>query len=190
MGTSILVHGVWDSSEIPYSNSWGRCLASRGIGIDDIRETLSLLRDSLVVDESVYVVIGPLDDATKAASDALLKTLEELPPSRKVVLWARDEDKVSTTVKSRVPSVYVSPRLNGKDTEEQDDEAFDLLEAFYSGDISTMVEFSGDEKIIPDFVKALSKRYDGELWEHLRPLLQERVLDADAFLHALLAARK
>lgn len=82
-------------------------LGDSGLKVDDSRALVELASSSGIGDRPPSVVVGPLDAATPEASDALLKTLEDLcegPLS--IVLWADHLRGVSGTIQSRTFAVW------------------------------------------------------------------------------------
>lgn len=82
-------------------------IGDSGLKVDDSRALVELASSSGIGDRPPSVVVGPLDAATPEASDALLKTLEDLcdgPLS--IVLWADHLRGVSGTIQSRTFAVW------------------------------------------------------------------------------------
>jgi hypothetical protein len=118
------------------------------------------------------------------ASDALLKTLEDLSSSSKrfLVLWAWDEFKVPSTIQSRIPKEYIPSVFH-----EPNEEAQELLEAMENRDVAVLSELTQDPKIISDLILVLSR--DGSyspLWFEMRKRLQDKNFDHDDLFSLLL----
>lgn len=82
-------------------------IGDAGLKVDDSRALIELASSSGIGDRPPSVVVGPLDASTPEASDALLKTLEDLcdgPLS--IVLWADHLRGVSGTIQSRTFAVW------------------------------------------------------------------------------------
>lgn len=82
-------------------------IGDTGLKVDDSRALVEISSSSGIGDRPPSVVVGPLDAATPEASDALLKTLEDLcdgPLS--IVLWADHLCGVSATIQSRTHAVW------------------------------------------------------------------------------------
>ena len=56
----------------------GDPVGDKGLKVDDSREIVELASHSGIGDKAPTIVVGPIDQASPEASDALLKTLEEL----------------------------------------------------------------------------------------------------------------
>ena len=73
-----------------------------GLKVDDSRAIVELAAYAGVGDRKPVVVVGPVDEATPEAADALLKTLEEMATgSLQLVLWAHHRKAVIPTILSR-----------------------------------------------------------------------------------------
>ncbi len=99
MRTPILYHGpgaLKVASEKP-GNMLGWMGAS-GLTVGETRELLALLQHPR---KRGVLLLGPLDEGTKEALDALLKTLEEPPEHIELRLFAGEEGRVPATIRSR-----------------------------------------------------------------------------------------
>ena len=77
-------------------------VGDQGLKVDDSRVIVNLAGDPGVGDKPPTLVVGPLDKATPEASDALLKTLEDLSEAPlQIILWADHLSGVSATIRSR-----------------------------------------------------------------------------------------
>jgi hypothetical protein len=138
-----------------------------------------------VGDKPPYVVIGPLDAATPEASDALLKTLEEVmnTPLR-IVLWADYLGEVIPTIRSRTHAIWCPPGRTWLDPLSwKEDSAKTLLKAWLAKDWVRVIGILQEEaKDWQDLIRALSNLLPplmaGEngdrvmgLWESLRGTL-------------------
>lgn len=99
----------------------GRLLAEPfgddGLKIDTAREIIEILSSCPVGDKIGTVVIGPFDDVTEQASDAMLKTIEEFDDRYVLpVLWAMDIGSVMGTIQSRCLARWC-PALKGHSPE-------------------------------------------------------------------------
>jgi len=73
-----------------------------GLKIAEAREIQELMEGTPLGTQPGVLVLGPMDRAWPAASDALLKTLEEFDPIVfRPVLWAHDLGGVRGTIRSR-----------------------------------------------------------------------------------------
>jgi hypothetical protein len=88
-----------------------------GLKVDDARSILDMVQIPPIGGKGYTVVIGPLEDATLNALDALLKTLEEPPEGFSFILWAYDLGMVRETVKSRCFHYYIAHQTS--DSEEE-----------------------------------------------------------------------
>ena len=105
--STLLFHGPTSRDvAIEEAEKIGRLLAEPfgddGLKVETAREIVEMLSTAPIGDQLGVVVIGPFDDVTVQASDALLKTLEEFD-SRFVqpILWAMDVGSVTGTIRSR-----------------------------------------------------------------------------------------
>lgn len=81
-----------------------------GLKVEDARSIVELAISPGVGSKIPVVVVGPIDEATPEAADALLKTLEEITRSPlRIVLWANNISGVVGTVKSRSIPVWCPP---------------------------------------------------------------------------------
>lgn len=164
------------------------------------RELVELLSCPPVGSGTRSVVVGPLDVASQATSDVLLKTLEEFDPEGiRPFLWAWDLGGVSKTVRSRcvcqfAPGVderLVSYLPVGKQM------VSDYLTRDYVGLVEGWKESKGDEELVlRAVIEELSGHMKGDsveprvlnLWEALRPLCGPHPLTPARILSAFLGA--
>jgi DNA polymerase III delta prime subunit len=110
-----LFHGPTSrEAAVQWADDNGRLLTDPfgddGLKVDTSREIVELLSTVPIGDRIGTVVIGPMDGATPAAADALLKTLEELPSNVVLpALWAEDIGSVIGTIRSRTDEVWCPP---------------------------------------------------------------------------------
>jgi len=81
----------------------------RTIGVESVREMESLLSLSAAGGVAKVLIIDPADRMTPAAENALLKTLEEPPPSTYLLLVTSRPWSLVSTVRSRCQRVRFSP---------------------------------------------------------------------------------
>jgi len=105
--STLLYHGPASrDAAVESAENLGRLLAEPfgddGLKVDSAREIVEMLSTCPVGDKIGTVVIGPFDDVTVQASDAMLKTLEEFD-GRFVqpILWAMDIGSITGTIRSR-----------------------------------------------------------------------------------------
>jgi len=85
-------------------------MGDAGLKVDDSRAIIELATLSGVGDKPPSLVIGPLDRATPEASDALLKTLEDLTEApMRLILWADYLSGVIPTIRSRTRPTWCPP---------------------------------------------------------------------------------
>lgn len=172
----------------PVSNPIG----DSGLKVDDSRLLVEVASSSGVGDRPPSVVVGPLDAATPEASDALLKTLEDLcegPLS--IVLWADHLHGVSGTIQSRThhvwcpetpttpdPLFYIKGPAQALATAMIDENAVSIL-----GVLEDLSEKKDGHKDWPDLLLATCRFLSSELenedrrpkvlraWERIRPVL-------------------
>lgn len=120
------------------------------------------------------VVLGPVDEASGAAIDALLKLLEEGSWIR-VLLWAHDVGEVLPTLRSRCEERWCPGRPL---------EALSLAEWRHEGKWSD-ADVGPPREVMEGLVEALSKRRgwgvsEVEVWETLREGLMHRTTSSAA----------
>jgi len=79
----------------------GGPFGEEGLKIEEARTIIRLLDNLPPGRKKCTFVIGPMNRATPAASDVLLKSLEEPPGKVEMVLWAEDLSSVLPTITSR-----------------------------------------------------------------------------------------
>ena len=111
-------------------------VGDRGLKVDDSRRVVEISLNPGVGDKPPYVVIGPLDAATPEASDALLKTLEEVQNTPlRIVLWADYLGEVIPTIRSRTHAIWCPPTKTWLDPLAwKEDSAKTLLKAWTQKD--------------------------------------------------------
>ena len=145
----VLFHGP-GSEETGHraATSYGRLLPFTGSSLkkDGARELVSLLSSRTMV--STSVLVGPIDEASPATSDVLLKVIEELDPRGvKPFLWAWDLGGVSVTLRSRCVLQFC-PGVDVR-TESYLPNAKSLLKAYSQGDWVTLIEsVQGEDDVI------------------------------------------
>lgn len=160
-------------------------VGDKGLKVEDSRRVVEISLNPGVGDKPPYVVIGPLDAATPEASDALLKTLEEVmnTPLR-IVLWADYLGEVIPTIRSRTHAIWCPPGRTWLDPISwKEDSAKTLLKAWLAKDWVRVIGILQEEaKDWQDLIRALSNLLPplmaGEngdrvmgLWESLRGTL-------------------
>lgn len=105
--SAVLFHGptAYDRA-MEFADELGRMIhepfGEEGLKIDESREIIALMSNTPLGDKPGVLVIGPMDHAWPAATDVLLKTLEDFDPKvLRPVLWAHDEGGVRGTIRSR-----------------------------------------------------------------------------------------
>ena len=210
MGSAYLFHGPKArESAIRYSESKGRPLlppiGTGGLGVKASREISEILSSIPIGTSLGMIVIGPMDDASSEASDALLKTFEEFD-SRYVcpVLWAADEGGVPATIRSRCLRVWC-PADPGFSPEAPFLKiAEGICEAAIRQRIASVIEHLAEQtgyeaEVVRASVEVLTRREDWpveerlKLWGRLRDALgshyrAERPLTPLAVLSAFLGA--
>ncbi len=88
----------------------GEPIGDKGLKVDDSRKIVLMSQQGSVGDKPPVVIVGPLDKATPEASDALLKTLEDLAEGQlRILLWADHLTGVVGTIRSRVLLEWCPP---------------------------------------------------------------------------------
>lgn len=114
MGSITLFHGPRAREEgIAWAEATGRLLTPPGgdtLKIEASREMITFLGNIPIGDKIGCLLIGPMDEATEAASDALLKSLEECD-TRYVypAVWATHIGNVEPTIRSRTIEKWCPP---------------------------------------------------------------------------------
>ena len=174
-------------------------VGDKGLKVDDSRQVVEISLNPGVGDKPPYVVIGPLDAATPEASDALLKTLEEVENTPlRIVLWADYLGEVIPTIRSRTHAVWCPPGRTWLDPLSwKEDAAKALLKAWLAEDwVRVIGLLAEDAKNWQDLLRALcnllppaTSGEGGErvmlLWESIRPVLDGKgsyLLAVDALL--------
>lgn len=119
--------------------------------------------------------LGPLDDATKDACDALLKLLEEHAENQSWTLWAVDLGLVPRTIRSRADEVLFLP---GEEySQETLDLAFAIARAALGKDLAFLYQkiFPLGEDQLASLVDALGQALaflpgGSSVWPQVRPL--------------------
>lgn len=103
--SSFLFYGPGARKEAFSREKKGRRLGGpfgdQGLKVDEARKIVELLNNLPPGRKKCMLVIGPMNRATQAASDVLLKSLEEPPKKVEMVLWAEDLNGVLPTILSR-----------------------------------------------------------------------------------------
>ena len=90
-----------------------------GLRADEARDLADRVGRTPPCGRSCAVVVGPLDDTTPRAGDALLKATEELRGGCSVFAWALDLASVPAALRSRSLATYV-PGPDGPPPEVED----------------------------------------------------------------------
>lgn len=209
--TPTLFHGPGSRDKaVELSKKLGRPVSEpigdAGLKVDDSRAIIEMADSSGIGDAPPSVVVGPLDAATPEASDALLKTLEDLcdgPLS--IVLWADHLRGVSGTIQSRTRAVWCPPGPRTPDPlAYMSDRAKVLAAALLEEDevkilgvLEDLSETKEGAKDWPDLILAACAVLSGkitedklcgkvvEVWGRLRPVLDGKgsiLTAADALL--------
>jgi len=139
--------------------------AASRTGVDDIRELIESVRYRPVSARYKIYIIDEVHMLSKAAFNALLKTLEEPPPDIKFVFATTEINKVPVTVLSRCQR-YTLPRI-----------PLDTLAAYYG-------EIAGKEKveIEPGALALVARAADGSVRDGLSILDQAIALGFGALI--------
>lgn len=150
-----------------------------GLKVEDARLLVSLSENSGVGDRPPVVIVGPLDRATPEASDALLKTLEDLAEGPlRIVLWADYLGGVSKTIQSRILPRWCSPGPGWK-SPYQTASAESLYTAWQKGDVEKVLSVVYENQkdwvgLLQGFVELLAVRSPLQgvrVWGFVRPLM-------------------
>lgn len=177
------------------SSSLGRLchepFGEKGLKIAESRMIVDLINNPPVGDAPCVIVVGPLDFASAAATDVLLKSLEEFDAKAvRPVLWARDETDVSGTVRSRCIRRWCPDDPEGSD--EAPPGARELVAASLERRVPEVIEILRDhdhEDLLEGSAKVLRdmrERPATVLWERVRLVLRHRNPTATEVLAAFL----
>jgi hypothetical protein len=147
------------------------------LGVDEARSVTSVLYTTRFGSKPSCVVLGPLEEASVDALDALLKPLEE-PSLVEVFLWAEDASQVRPTVRSRSQVIWCpgNPQDVDEGLENLARETLSALEASRWSLPELVGKTKGKEK---DFLRLLVDMISADpdklpLWEHIRKILLVR----------------
>jgi DNA polymerase III delta prime subunit len=189
--TPILFYGPMARDEaIKRASKIGRPISEpfgdKGLKVDDSRKIVLLAGSSGVGDLPPSIVVGPLDNATPEAADALLKTLEDLAEGPlRIVLWADYLKGVIGTIRSRTLSKWCPPSKTYLDPLDWiQPAANDLCKAVVVGDEIKVLEILSEKenkKYFSELLEAFSKALSVEvvkgnikvlnIWNELRTFL-------------------
>jgi len=180
--SAVLFHGptAYDRA-MEFSDGLGRLIhepfGDGGLKIDESREIIALMNNTPLGDKPGVLVIGPMDHAWPAATDVLLKTLEEFDPQvLRPILWAHDEGGVRGTIRSRCIRQWCpGPEVTD---EKMLADAKTLVEASLDGNravvFETIRDMEGD--ILLAATQVLRGRPSGSrevrLWSRIRAVLR------------------
>jgi len=185
MGSPVLFHGPSArDAAVRHAKEVGRLacdpLGDAGLKVDDSRLVVELAGNSGVGDAPPVVIIGPIDRATPEASDALLKTLEDLAEGPLgIVLWTDHLGGVRDTICSRTLALWCPPEAHWS-SPYQDEDTARLRDAFLQDDLSACLGIIyGRQKDWPDllmgFCEALTQDAEDprvpRIWDSIRPIL-------------------
>lgn len=171
-----------------------------GLKVDESRALIEMLLMPFPGNEKKSFVVGPMDEANVNASDALLKSLEDLDHSKYVLnLWAADVMNVSPTIQSRCAARWCYEPGPGDlvDDSEIFPKALDILDAYRKKDYLAILEIAKDKEIFagafrlvpevlsPSLVEGEDER-DFILWERVRGYLRYNNLSHNERLAAVL----
>lgn len=179
--SALLFHGpAAREKALTVAHEIGRLLqppfGESGLKIAESREIVSLINNAPVGDRKGVIVMGPMDEVSAAASDVLLKSLEDFDSDIvHPVLWAHNEADVRSTIRSRCLLKWCP----GDDTQsELADGARQLVDSALQGHTAEVIEILKDtdvKEILRAAAKVLSTLHvDGEalaLWERARKVL-------------------
>ena len=152
-------------------------LGDQGLKVDDSRRVVTLSHNSGVGDKPPSIVIGPLDRATPEASDALLKTLEDLQEAPiRICLWANDLAGVAPTIRSRTFARWCPPTQSYADPLSYlEEDAASLAKAIednnYAAIISIVVAAKNPAHLAEALCAPLAQSDNPTVWLKLRPVL-------------------
>lgn len=162
-----------------------------GLKVKDSRDLVEMSMEGVVGARPPVAIVGPLDLATYEASDALLKTLEEVEGSQllRFVLWSNHLHGVPPTIQSRCNCVWSGQDSSfvlepeaveflGLYLDDKKAEAISVLmsKKDWLGFLSHVVEAMASDLLESDKTQDYEERSFKitELWERVRPLLGTR----------------
>lgn len=173
MTTPMLFHGPEARNKaLHLSEEVGRPLrdpiGDEGLKVADSRLVVDLAQYPGVGDKPPSLVIGPVDRATPEASDALLKTLEDLSEAPlRIILWANYLSGVRGTIRSRTRGVWCPPGpTTPSPVAHLRDEAKSLCDALLEKNTGKILGILEDvEKGWPELLQAVCEPLSGRLEE-------------------------
>lgn len=110
--------------------------------VEVVRELISQLSLSVSPNETRYVAIAKIDQASLPAQNALLKSLEEPPQQTQLVLTTDEPDRVLPTIRSRCQLI----KLSTIDETDQPTEVAELYETITTSNYGYLVEIAQEYK--------------------------------------------
>ena len=193
--TPTLYHGPKGrDAAITWASKVGRPISDPvgdgGLKVDDARAIVVMSMRSGIGDRPPTVVIGPMDETTPEASDALLKTLEDLAEGPlRICLWAHHLGEVTPTIRSRTLHTWCPGRLRILPATTRRAEA--LVSAFVAGNAGAVIaaldekeeEIGDPDRLLDAVAINLAGRDDGlSLWPRVRRAMGVRWLGSRAAL--------
>lgn len=189
----------------PLANPYGE----EGLKVDEAREIVHLMAAPPIGSGIGVIVVGPMDNATAEAQDALLKTLEEFDASQvQPILWAHDLGVVFATIRSRSHAEWCPFGPGGPEIEYRAEGEM-LTKAALTRDYPTIISTLNDKErkvgnrdlliavvgVLADKLREATNEKVVEvllaLWEGIREVLAQRGEPSNReALAALLLARK
>jgi len=143
-------------------------VGDKGLKVEDSRKIVMLSGSSGVGDLPPSIVVGPLDQATPNASDALLKTLEDLAEGPlRIVLWADYLKGVKGTIRSRTLQKWCPPTRTYLDP-------LDWMQKA-ANDLCKAVVEKDELKVLEIIAEPENKKYSSELLEAFSKSLAKEV---------------
>lgn len=181
--TSFLLYGPGAKEHLITLSKGGRMLSSpfgeTGLKIEEARSIVELSNNLPPGKEDCLIVIGPMNRATPASSDVLLKLIEEPPDKLKIILWAEDLQGVLPTIISRCWLKWCYAEEECK----REKEAKVLLECLLKKELAEALKVLEEskkflEEVLVSVVTLISReepntRYNG-IWRGIRKVLKEK----------------
>ena len=203
MASPVLFHGPLARHEaVTVAASKGRMISDPigdgGLKVDDSRRIVSLAGMSGIGDKRPVIVVGPLDQATPEAADALLKTLEDLSEGPLLILlWTDYLGGVIGTIRSRTSHQWCPPN-KGWTSLFVDEHSEGLYEAWAASDAAKVMEIIYQRQrdwkaLLQGFCEVLAERSStskraAKTWLQVRHLLDGKgshLIAATALLDTL-----
>jgi len=169
----------------------GDPFGDKGLKIDESRIIVRLLNNLPPGRMRCTLVIGPMNRSTPAASDVLLKSLEEPPKKVDLILWSENLVRVSPTIISRCWPVW----CYGEDLCKKEKAAQALVAYLSEGKISEALGvLDKNKKYLEELMRSVSlvlsrgevTSANKKIWKQTRNVLMQEKITYLGVAHFLL----